>query len=229
MSISSRVKSKRIQIGLTQSELAEKAGTTQQSIEQLEGGKTKRPRFLPELAAALNCSVDWLVSGKEENSNIPDKSKWGTIDSWDSKTPIGDDEVEVPFYKDIEFACGDGRCVDVDYNGFKLRFSKSTLRKIGAPSDGSTIACFPASGDSMEPVIPDGAAVAIDTSNKKIVDGKVYAIDQEGLKRLKILYRRPNGKLIIRSYNRDEYEDEDSDESDVEIIGKMFWYSVLDY
>ncbi|MDA6914816.1 helix-turn-helix transcriptional regulator, partial [Escherichia coli] len=56
MSISSRVKSKRIQLGLNQAELAQKVGTTQQSIEQLENGKTKRPRFLPELASALGVS-----------------------------------------------------------------------------------------------------------------------------------------------------------------------------
>lgn len=230
MSISERVKNKRILLNLTQSELAEAVGTTQQSIEQLESGKTKRPRFLPELAKALSCSVDWLVTGRENNNDsLSPENEWGGIKSWDSKTPLESDEVEVPFYKDIEFACGNGNCIDVDYNGFKLRFSKSTLRRIGAPTDGSTIACFPASGDSMEPVIPDSAAVAIDMANKKIIDGKVYAIDQDGLKRLKMLYRRPGGKLIIRSYNRDEYEDEEADEDSVTIIGRMFWYSVLDY
>lgn len=230
MSISERVKNKRILLGLTQTELAETVGTTQQSIEQLESGKTKRPRFLPELAAALKCSVSWLVTGEEDkNDALPPENEWGGIKSWDNKTPLDYDEVEVPFYKDIEFACGTGGSIDVDYNGFKLRFAKSTLRKIGAPTDGSTIICFPASGDSMEPVIPDGSAIAIDVSNKKIIDGKVYAIDQDGLKRLKMLYRKPGGKLIIRSYNREEYDDEEADENSVMIIGRMFWYSVLDY
>ncbi|ETS31122.1 hypothetical protein BB987_09430 [Photorhabdus temperata] len=65
--------------------------------------------------------------------------------------------------------------------------------------------------------------------DKKIIDGKVYAIEQDGLKRLKCLYRRPKGKILIRSYNRDEYEDEVTDEDQVLIIGRMFWYSVLDY
>ncbi|WP_340611075.1 hypothetical protein [Xenorhabdus bharatensis] len=31
----------------------------------------------------------------------------------------------------------------------------------------------------MEPVIPDGTAIGIDTSNKRIIDGKVYLIEQE--------------------------------------------------
>jgi Helix-turn-helix. len=43
MTIAARVLSKRTELGLTQTELAERAGTTQQAIVQLESGKTKRP------------------------------------------------------------------------------------------------------------------------------------------------------------------------------------------
>jgi hypothetical protein len=47
------------------------------------------------------------------------------------------------FFKDIEFACGDGRVQCEDHNGFKLRFSKSTLRRVGANIDGSGVLCWP--------------------------------------------------------------------------------------
>ena len=63
MTIAARVLSKRTELGLTQTELAEKAGTTQQAIVQLESGKTKRPRYLPELAKALKCDIQWLLDG----------------------------------------------------------------------------------------------------------------------------------------------------------------------
>lgn len=63
MTIASRVRFKRDELGLTQTELAERAGTSQQAIEQLENGKTQRPRYLPELANVLGVSVDWLVKG----------------------------------------------------------------------------------------------------------------------------------------------------------------------
>lgn len=101
----------------------------------------------------------------------------GELSTLGTKIPLPDDEVEVPFLKDIEFACGDGRVHSEDHNGFKLRFSKATLRRVGANSDGSGVLCFPASGDSMEPVIPDGATVAVDTGNKRIIDGELYAIN----------------------------------------------------
>lgn len=229
MSISERVKLRRVELGLTQAELAVRANTSQQAIQQLEDGKTKRPRYLPELAVALGCSVKWIVTGsKDESDVLPPESEWGVVDAWDKDTPLPADEVEVPFLKDIEFACGDGRVHCEDHNGFKLRFSKATLRRVGANSDGSGVLCFPASGDSMEPVIPDGATVAVDTGNKRIIDGELYAINQGELKRIKQLYRKPGGKLLIRSINRD-YEDEEAEESEVEIIGFVFWYSVLRY
>lgn len=178
--------------------------------------------------------MDWLLNGngapkKSDDSGMPPESEWGTVDAWDKNTPLPDDVIEVPFLKDIEFACGDGRVHSEDHNGFKLRFSKSTLRRVGANTDGSGVLCFPAAGDSMEPIIPDGTTVAVDTNNKRIVDGKLYAIGQDDggsgqLKRIKQLYRKPGGVLTIRSFNR---EDEEAREDEVEIIGRVFWYSVL--
>jgi phage repressor protein C with HTH and peptisase S24 domain len=79
----------------------------------------------------------------------------------------------------------------------------------------------------MEPVIPDGTTVAIDCANKKINDGDLYAISTDGMKRIKQLYRRPGGIIVIRSFNRDEYRDEEVLEPDLEIIGRMFWSSTL--
>jgi len=68
--IAKRVQSKRSELGLTQAELAERAGTSQQAIEQLENGKTKRPRYLPELARALGCEIDWLITGTKSGTNV---------------------------------------------------------------------------------------------------------------------------------------------------------------
>ncbi|ARU94587.1 LexA family protein [Tatumella citrea] len=66
MNIGDRVKIKRDSLGLTQTQLAEKVGTSQQSIEQLEGGKTKRPRYLPELSSVLGVSAKWLLEGSDD-------------------------------------------------------------------------------------------------------------------------------------------------------------------
>lgn len=232
--LAERLKHARKHRGLTQSALAELIGVSQAAIQKIESGKAYQTTKLVDLANALKVKPEWLGSGEGEmllsaqGEALPPESEWGTVDAWDKNTPLPDDEVEVPFLKDIEFACGDGRIQNEDHNGFKLRFSKATLRRVGANTDGSGVLCFPAAGNSMEPVIPDGATVAVDTGNKRIVDGELYAINQGELKRIKQIYRKPGGKLLIRSVNR-EYDDEEADESEVEIIGFVFWYSVLRY
>ncbi|ENP2000133.1 helix-turn-helix transcriptional regulator [Salmonella enterica] len=223
---------------MSNARLGEIVGMSQPSIWKLVSGKTVTTRKLVEIANALNVRPEWLSTGhgpmqkesfpgnKIEENQVPPKEHWGKIESWDSKTPLRDDEVEVPFLKDIEFACGDGCINDEDYNGFILRFSKSTLRRVGANSDGSGVICFPATGDSMEPVIPDGTTVAVNTNDKRIVDGKIYAINEDGWKRIKQLYRTGPETISIRSFNS-SHPPEDKSLDKVEVIGRVFWYSVL--
>ncbi len=61
--LSERLKQKRSEMNMTQGELAKKAGISQQSIQLIEAGETKRPRFLFEIASALQCEASWLLYG----------------------------------------------------------------------------------------------------------------------------------------------------------------------
>lgn len=228
------------QAGFTQASLGNAVGMSQPSVWKLTSGKTRNTRKLFEISKVLGVRTEWLSDGtgpmRDEGvepynpkSSIPHESTWGYLDPWDGGTPLRGDEVEIPYLKDIEFACGDGRVIDEDRNGFMLRFSKSTLRRVGANSDGSGVVCFPARGNSMEPNIPDGTTVAVNTNDKKIVDGKIYAINENGWKRIKILFRSGPDKVSIRSFNSLEYPQEEKNLSDIEIIGRIFWWSVVDY
>lgn len=79
----------------------------------------------------------------------------------------------------------------------------------------------------MEPYIPHGTTVAINTNDKKIVDGKIYAINENGWKRIKVLRRSSPNMLNISSFNSEEYDPEEKPVDSVEIIGRLFWYSVI--
>lgn len=46
---------------LTQAELADLAGTTQQAIQQAETGKARNPRYLSRLSHALSIPHEWLA------------------------------------------------------------------------------------------------------------------------------------------------------------------------
>ncbi|EJT2168083.1 LexA family transcriptional regulator [Salmonella enterica subsp. enterica serovar Cerro] len=173
MSISSRVKSKRIQLGLNQAELAQKIGTSQQSIEQLENGKTKRPRFLPELASALGVSVDWLLKGSPDSNityvgpNEP-KGKYPLISlvsagAWsEACEPYNLKDIEEWYDSDIHML-GDG---------FWLRVEGDSMTSPVGPS------------------IPEGHIVLVDTgreaANGSLVVAKLLDANEATFKKLVI-------------------------------------------
>ncbi len=241
MTLAQRLKVAMAAKNMTQSALAEKVGVSQAAIQKIASGNAKTSTKIVEIARALDVRPEWLSSqsgpmqdGEDgissfhhPDSTIPPESEWEKVDSWDSNTPLLREEVEVPFLRDISLAAGDGSYNEEDYNGFKLRFSKATLRRVGASTDGKGVLCFPARGNSMEPNIPDGTTVAVNTDDKQIVDGKIYAISQDGWNRIKLLYRVGPDRISIRSYNAAEHEPEEKDIKEVDIIGRVFWYSVL--
>ncbi|HBB4486998.1 TPA: helix-turn-helix transcriptional regulator [Citrobacter freundii] len=71
-SISQRLKFKREEMNLSQTQLAELVGMTQQSLQAIEAGLTKRPRYIVELSSALNCDPHWLLYGENINQEIND-------------------------------------------------------------------------------------------------------------------------------------------------------------
>lgn len=155
--------------------------------------------------------------------------KLGIVDMWDIKTPLSAQEVEVPYYMEVELAAGNGFETSNEDGSPKLRFNKSYLDRMGV--DPSMAACVRVSGNSMEPKLSDGDVIAIDTARTSIVDGDTYAINHDGLLRVKRLYRLPGNKVRINSFNSAEHPDEIiklDDTGFFKIIGRVF-HSVSDW
>jgi phage repressor protein C with HTH and peptisase S24 domain len=83
----------------------------------------------------------------------------------------------------------------------------------------------------MEPVMPDGTCVGVNTGDTTVRDGEIYAIDHAGMLRVKYLHRRPGGGVKIVSQNAAEYPTEELSAEQmaesVRVIGRVFWWSVL--
>ncbi|HBZ87376.1 MAG: hypothetical protein A2509_12290 [Candidatus Edwardsbacteria bacterium RIFOXYD12_FULL_50_11] len=71
MSLQEKVKTQRIQLGLTQKQLAEKAAITQATISRIESGNLVQlqSNSLKRLATALNVTTDYLIDSSSELSN----------------------------------------------------------------------------------------------------------------------------------------------------------------
>lgn len=182
----------------------------------------KKARSLEKIAGMPEMWLDTPVMTKE--SNVSDI---GRPHLWSSNDPLPEEDyVFLPFYKDIALSAGMGCFSTDDHNGYKLPFAKSTLRRHNVQYDQAV--CVTVSGNSMEPVLPDGTTVSVNMADKRIVDGKIYAICQGDMLRVKRLYALPGGKVRISSYNGDEHPDEIEPTGDVEIIGRVFNWSVMD-
>jgi phage repressor protein C with HTH and peptisase S24 domain len=223
--LSKNMKDRMKTLGFTQGELAERAGVSQVTIHKLLTGKIANTSRIADIASALDINVSELVGKPIPSSNA---EIIGPIEAWDSSTPLDEDEVEIPFLTEVQLAAGNGMLATRENFGPKLRFAKSALIRNG--TDIANAICVKVSGNSMEPVMPDGSTIGIDTAKTNIVDGKVYAISHGEMQRVKMLYRTPDGGVRLKSYNAEEHPEETYSKEetlDIKIIGKVFWCSFL--
>ena len=219
--------------GWNASFLAEKSGVPQPTIQRFLSGAHGDPRSstVQKLAKGLG-TTEAALRGFEQplHPQKPSASdiKLGGFDLWDDDTPLLDDEVALPFFREVELSAGTGRHEVIENHGRKLRFAKSTLKKSNVNC--AAAACVTVSGNSMDPALPDGSVVGIDTANKTIIDGKPYAINYHGDLLVKRVYKLPGGGFRLNSYNSTEYPDiycAGETLIDVLILGKVFWSSQL--
>jgi transcriptional regulator with XRE-family HTH domain len=70
MSVGSRVREARLRAGLTQAQLAEKAGMTKGAVSQLEIGESQSSTRLASIALALGVSAIWLQTGRGDLATV---------------------------------------------------------------------------------------------------------------------------------------------------------------
>ena len=143
---------------------------------------------------------------------------------WDGEGPDSDDAVKVDLYKGVEFAAGDGMShIDESHTG-SIFFSKRSLKNQGIELCHARFVSV--TGTSGGDRIPKGSVIGYDASNRRVVDGELYALDHNGQLRVKVLYNQDDGGLKLHSYNDIDHKDESYtlDESrEINISGRVFW------
>ena len=224
-----RLRKARIEKNISQVELGRLTGESQSKIAALESGRNKKPTNTVQLAEILGVSAYWLETGKGEMHPSPAQDEIKDIHRpmlWSSNDPLPEDDYTfAPYMKEQAFCGGAGSFEIPDYNGFRLPFGRATLRRKNISPD--NVFCCTLTGDSMEERIAEDAAIAVDAGEKTIRDGKIYAFRHGDLFRVKYLSRLPGGRVKIKSHNP-AYDDEEAGLEDIEVIGRVFWWSVLD-
>ncbi|MFM2476395.1 S24 family peptidase [Celerinatantimonas sp. MCCC 1A17872] len=231
--IGERIRRVRNELKLTQKDIAKSIGVSAASVTQWErGDTTPKGSNLIALCKKLKVDPSWLQTGKgEKTAAMPNAELLGNMQVWDSSTPLGEDEVAIPFLTEVHLSAGNGSLGSIELDhGLRLRFAKSTLRRYNVQPENAV--CVVVTGNSMEPVLPNGSTVGIDCGNKELIDGKIFAINHGGELFIKKLYRLPGGGMRIYSFNEAEYPareytQQQTEEQRITIVGRVFWYSVL--
>lgn len=84
--------------GFSQVSLAQKLGVSQQSIEKMENGHVKKPKYLPEAAKVMCVPYEWLALNRKDVAHELN----ALLDS--AKSIYGDDAFISPLLQSLEAA-----------------------------------------------------------------------------------------------------------------------------
>lgn len=211
-----------------QAEIARMLNASSQTVKNWETRGISKQGLL-DIQKIMGISPDWIETGEGSMRLTSAQNEIKDIHRpmlWSSNDPLPEDDYTfAPYMKEQAFCGGPGSFEIPDYNGFRLPFGRATLRRKSISPD--NVFCCTLTGDSMEERIAEDAAIAVDAGEKTIRDGKIYAFRHGDLFRVKYLSRLPGGRVKIKSHNP-AYEDEEAGLEDIEVIGRVFWWSVLD-
>lgn len=244
MNYSQRLKAARKQAGLTQAELARQVGIDQTSISNLERGKSQGSSHTVSIASVCGVSPVWLETGVgpmvEDHvifrGPVPDGFKTTRpFNTWDVDSPLDDSETFLWFIEEDrdapESVLRSGLVLPPGFavsKTRKMRFDTEILSRQGITPDRAF--CIEVRGNSMNPVLPSGSVVAINTQILDGDDGRMYAVAHRGQLRVKLLHSLPDYGTRLRSYNRADHPDEDYPlvealDGKLKILGRVFWYT----
>lgn len=219
MTVGERIKSAREQHKppIEVKDLARLAGLAPSTIYDLERGDSKGSTKLHRIAEALGVRASWLETGTG-----PMRPGAGEAE--------GDlDGAEFAFatrVKGLTLSAGSGSYVLVtDEVDRSHAFRKDWLARNGLQIRNCKL--ISVKGESMSPYLQSGDVVLVNTADRAIKSGEVYAIAVDDELRVKRLVKRADGILEIRSDNPSpQYPVETLDSRKIDqlnVIGKVVW------
>lgn len=202
--------------GGNQSELARFVKVTPQAVQKWVSGESEpRGRNLELAAEFLGITPAMLKFGPTDTGS--------RVIAVHPDDPHDPNIVYVPEFR-IEFAAGNGRTIQFELieDEEPATYKLSWFQKMGI--NPSRVRRFRASGDSGEPLIFDGDSILVNLDETSIVDGKTYAIRYGDELRVKKMYRRIDGTLLLRSMNAAFKDEEISPElanEHITVIGRV--------
>ena len=197
---------------LSQKQLAKMVGTSNSQISMVEQDQSQTSvRTTTAIAEALGTSTDYLLGRVDDTrptreiaaelkmriARVRDLEE-GYAEPLD---PEGHEHVGIEEVDTTAGAVPGASGADGPVKG-KLKFPYPWLRKHGLRAHMCRI--IRVAGESMEPTIPDGCSVLIDTAGTELRDGKIYLISSEDELLVRRAIRDPEAGWLPLSDNPDK-------------------------
>ncbi|WP_460107965.1 LexA family transcriptional regulator [Pseudomonas sp. H1_F01] len=190
------------------------------------------PGRIHSIASLLTVSPEWLAHGEGPQTplGLGPGTTYEAAENDGVYSVAEPMDIELPFYKEVPIAPGETKTHITEIPDQSIRLPRSHLESLEInPNDAI---CITMVGDSMAERIADGSTLAIDRGLTQIVDGQIYALEHDGMLRIKYLHRIPGNRLRLRSHNSAAYPDEvfsaeQIDAQHIHVIGWVFWWSTL--
>ena len=245
MTLGARVRQCRLALNWSQAELARRLNIKQQSIDQLESGKVKSPRYVIELAEVFGTPLEWLRHGKGEMRFS--KTALGVTkhdEAWTFEAPVSpnEDVSELATHNTFFDLNGEAYCFVPVYDArasagpgvlnadnpmpmFRNVYRKDWIKSVTA-AEPANLAVLRVTGDSMWDTLHDGDHILVDRTTRRWIRDGLYVLRHSNEDELlvKRLVRHPSsGLLIVRSDNRNYGSQLTLPDDEIAIEGRVIW------
>lgn len=239
MSLGGRIKTVRGK--LSQKDFGAKFSATPNTIRSYETDSTPpNTDFVLAICEYYRLRSDWLLFGEgpmyrgdnkltpidpiehtqEPQSIKVDENGRVAIPKWDNPDHEMFDYIPMA---EAKLSAGGGAFVlSEEIEGY-YAFRKSWLSLVTTSS--KNLVMMRVTGDSMYPTIQERDTVLIDTGRTYINDGKIYALRVDHTVLIKRLSFRLDGKIMIISDNRKEFDSFEADIKDIHVLGQVIFFS----
>lgn len=205
-----RVKARRMELGITQKELGDLVGVSQNSITKIEnGGNTT---FITELASALGVDVMWLSTGASDHKSAQ-KVIEQSLDNYFSNERDLLHKHRIDYY-DVRAAAGLVGFENSDYPEIisSLYLTDEGMSQLVGKKSSDGICLVNVPTDSMEPTIRKGDIVFLDTKVNAYCGDGIYAFAIDGSLFIKRIQKLVGGGYRLHSDNKENYDPQDISE-----------------
>lgn len=226
MPFKDRINALLVNKNLTYTDLAKAVGVTRQGVQSWSSGRTEPTgKNLYKLAQYFGVTAEWLKTGEHPTAAVVSSAI--ALEPEDGEAPLDENEyVYIPEYS-LRFSAGPGAEApswEEMQDAPLAVYKRSFFQKNHVNPKRCRRATV--SGDSMEPVLWDKDKILFEEvpeGSLRIKDGAVYALSYGGDMRVKRLYLKANGDIVVHSDNP-KYEDEvitGEDRNRVRIYGRV--------